>query len=49
MKQLLVNGKESGIVFHDGGIYEIDHYDPNGNAFLRPYSDPYLDKILHKS
>lgn len=35
-ESLLVNGKESGIIFHNGGIYEIDHYDDNGKLWLRP-------------
>jgi len=33
-QSLLVNGKESGIIFYNGGIYEIDHYDDNGKTWF---------------
>ena len=36
MQQLLSDGKETGIIFYQGGIYEIDHYDDNGKMWLRP-------------
>lgn len=48
MQQLYTNDKPTNIIFHNGGIYEIDHYDENGKMVLKAYHDPLIDKLLKR-
>jgi len=36
MESLVIDNKPSGIIIHNGGLYEIDHYTDEGKMVLRP-------------